>query len=142
MAMGSGVAAAGSTNDVTQTYRFEDTIPVKGMVVIRAVRTKGESSFKPVQFDREKQGWVVVAESFEAYKNLLEAKSRELSEMQKQAARTNELKAIESVQELPLSRQIGFIAQRLTPEQRAQFQSELNRQQGESRLRPVCPPSG
>jgi hypothetical protein len=142
MAMGSCVAVAGTTNGVTRTYRFEDTVPVKGMVVIRAVRVEGERRFKPVQFDREKQSWVVVAESFEAYKNSLEAKSRELSETEKKAARTNELKALESVQQLPLSQQIGFIAQRLTAEQRAQFQSELNRQQADRRRGEVCPPSG
>jgi hypothetical protein len=123
-----------------RVYRYEETMPVKGMVVIRAVRSATDGQMQPVEFNREKRGWVVVAKSFEAYREAMAAKNRELEEAKAAQAKTNALKSLEKLPSRPLNEQIGFIAQRLTPEQRARFQAELARQANEPRE--VCPPSG
>jgi hypothetical protein len=121
-------------------YRFDETMPVKGMVVIRAVRSAADGQIQPVEFNREKRGWVVVAKSFEAYREAMAAKNRELAEAQAAQAKTNALKSLETLPSRPLNQQIGFIAQRLAPEQRGRFQAELARQANEPRG--ICPPSG
>ena len=121
-------------------YRFDETMPVKGTVVIRAVRSTGNGPIQPVEFNREKRGWVAVAKSFEAYREALAAKNRALAEAQAAQAKTNALKSLETLPRRSLNQQIGFIAQRLTPDQRSRFQAELARQANEPKE--ICPPSG
>lgn len=130
-----GSEAGDATNRV---YRFDETMPVKGLLIIRAVPTTRPGEFQPVAFVREKQGWMVVAESFEAYRELLAEKERKLAEAQAAQARTNALQALEHISSQTLDRQVHFVAQRLPANQRARFQAELARQADEAgRCRPL-----
>ena len=137
------LAAAGTSADTNRTvYSFTETLPVKGTTVLRAVRAPNEGRLKPVEFSREKRGWVVVAESFEAYAAAKAAKEREVKAAEEARAKTNSLRALETLPRASLGQQIGFVASQLSPDQRVRFQAELARQAREGSPREVCPPSG
>ena len=61
-------ASSAETNRATEVFRYEQTLPVSGMPEIRGALPVGATRYKPVMYRAEKRGWVVIADSFEAYK--------------------------------------------------------------------------
>jgi len=56
------------SNRAAEVFRYEDTSPVSGMPEIRAALPAGTARYKPALYQADKRGWVVVADSFAAYR--------------------------------------------------------------------------
>ena len=61
-------ASSAETNRATEVFRYEQTLSVSGMPEIRGALPVGATRYKPVMYRAEERGWVVIADSFAAYK--------------------------------------------------------------------------
>ncbi|MCI0534926.1 MAG: hypothetical protein L0Z50_06840 [Verrucomicrobiales bacterium] len=59
-------------------YRTEQTVPVTGRRDVRAVLNPTAGKYQPVEFDQQRRGWRIVAESFPEYQSVLSSRSPEL----------------------------------------------------------------
>jgi hypothetical protein len=72
--LGLSVALAGA-RAAEQVFRYDQTRSVAGTTEIRGVLPAGEQTYKPAAYDAGKGGWVVVADSFAAYRAAKKAAS-------------------------------------------------------------------
>ncbi len=66
-------AVSVQTGRAEEVFRYEQTLAVAGMPEIRAALPAGAAHYKPVLYQPDKRGWVVIADSIPAYKATREA---------------------------------------------------------------------
>lgn len=62
------VAVFAQTNSTEQVFRYDQTLPVLGTPEIRAALPPGETRYRPVSYQADKGGWVIIADSFQDYR--------------------------------------------------------------------------